>query len=278
MKYNTLLIIFLLSVNLYSYENLGKDSGRREIILHNNGNDSDVAILILGGIHGDERETPNVVNYLKDNLESELTLYFIPELNPTLYDININRRGYLTEQLDSKGFIKSHSKLTDFNKGLYYRVFYGNNNTYKNGIKNYIDPNRDFVNRVLPSTRILIDFISELSIRHKEVVIVSIHGYMSGGRIYPEYKMESKTEYTVDSDVWEMATILGNGSGFKQEKMYSPAIPILDRFKGEFIAYTGTLDSVTAFDMELDGNGNTDNKIKSLNGVKALINYILDKE
>ncbi len=277
MKYYILLLLSILTFNLHSNESLGLDSGGEEIILHKNGKDSDIALLIVGGIHGDERETISVVKYLKDNLEANLAMYFIPSVNPTLFKEDVSRRGYLSEQLDGRGYVKAGSQLTDYNKGLYYRIFYGNNKTYKNGIDHYIDPNRDFLDRKLPSTRILIDFISELSIKHSEVIIISIHGYMSGGRVYPEYTLDSNKDIIVDPKTWEMTVALGHSSGFKPEKMYSPAIPILDRFRGEFIAYTGLTSGVTAMDIELDGEDNKNNHIRSLNGVKALTKFLLEK-
>lgn len=278
MKYYILLLILLLTANLYSYETLGLDSGKKDIFLYNNGKQSDIALLVLGGIHGDERETISVVEYVKNNLKTDLAMYFIPSVNPTLFSENVNRRGYLSEHLDSKGYVKKNSQLTDYNKGLYYRIFYGNNNTYKNGIDHYVDPNRDFIKRQLPSTRILINLLSELSMKYKEVIIISIHGYMSGGRVYPEYRLDSNKDFIVNTEVWKMALILGDSSGFNPEKMYSPAIPILDRFRGEFIAYTGKIDGVTGMDIELDGNDNKNNHIRILNGIKALIKYILEKE
>ncbi|QEN05044.1 hypothetical protein EW093_10095 [Thiospirochaeta perfilievii] len=276
MKIKLLFILLSLSQLLFSQESLGLDSGKRDILLFNNGVDSNRALLIIAGIHGDERETVTVANFLKDTLNGNKTIYFIPSVNPTLYSKEVNRRGYLREQLDSRGYIKDGSDLTKFNKTLYYRIFYGNQNTYINGIDHYVDPNRDFINRVLPTTKVLIDLIDRLLERHSELIILSLHGYMSGGRVYPEYKITRGNNFIVESRPWEIAQLLGKGIGYKPEMMYSPAIPILDRFKGEFIAYTGKIDRVIALDIELDSDSKN-NSQRVLNGINSLLNY-LDKE
>jgi len=276
MKIKLLFILLSLSQLIYSQESLGLDSGKKDIILFNNGVDSNRALLIIAGIHGDERETVTVANFLNDTLNGNQTIYFIPSVNPTLYSKEVNRRGYLREQLDSRGYIKDGSDLTKFNKTLYYRIFYGNQNTYINGIDHYVDPNRDFINRVLPTTKILIDLIDRLLESHSELIILSLHGYMSGGRVYPEYKITRGNNFIVESRPWEIAQLLGKGIGYKPEMMYSPAIPILDRFKGEFIAYTGKIDRVIALDIELDSDSKN-NSQRVLNGINSLLNY-LDKE
>lgn len=277
MKFFLCLCLIITSFNIFSFETLGIDSGGKDIIMYKNDKISDRVLIIIGAIHGDERETHVVVNYLKDNLETELSTYFIPSINPTLYSEDINRRGYLSEQLDDYGYVKQGSDLTLYNKSLYYRIFYGNKNTYNNGIDHYVDPNRDFRNQILPSTRLLTQLFTDLKKSHTEVIIISIHGYMSEGRVYPEYQITEGNGYIINKDAWTMAIILGYKSGFIAERMYTPAVPIMDRFRGELIAYTGDIEGITAIDIEIDSEDKNNNPLRTYNGVKALIRYLLNK-
>lgn len=277
MKKIFLLFIIIIPFFSYSIETLGNDSGGNPINLFENNKKSDTVLLIIGGIHADERDTVKAANYLKSNLKSDLKIYYIPNLNPTLYNIKINKRGYLREHLDSKGYVKPGSPLQDFDKKLYYRIFYGNKNTYLNGKDHYIDPNRDFAEQVLPTTKILINLIEQLKSRHKSIIILSLHGYMAGGRIYPEYKVLNN-KIIVDDYAWEIAAKLEEGSGFIKEKMYSPALKIIERFSGELIAYTGTIDNVIAFDIELDSLNRAKNNKNVLTGVEHLSNYLLTRK
>lgn len=269
MKLFVALLILSTSVNLISMEIIGKDSGQRPIELFKNDKISNTAILFIGGIHGDEVQTVDSVKYLKDNLEIDYAAYYIPSMNPTL--LKVQRRGYLRNQLNSSGHLLPESNPQNFNKELYYRVFYGNNNTYKNGINYYIDPNRDFIEKFLPSTRILIELINNLKTKHDKVIILSFHGYMTGGKIYPDYRINSKKEVKADPYTWSLAKAFENGSSFKAEKIYSPSIPIIERFKGELVAYTGNIQGVFAMDVELNSKTRELNNEKALSGVKAII-------
>lgn len=279
-----LILLILLNTSLYSLDIIGKDSGGRSILLYNNSAVTESALLLIGGIHGDESETVQVVEYIRENLESELSVYYIPSINPTLYSIKEysesghieirGRRGYLREHLNKDGYVISGSSLKDYNKKLFYRIFYGNDKTYNNGIKHYVDPNRDFNKRILPSTRILISLINNLKERHNRLIIISFHGYMSGGRIYPEYSVING-EVKIDEFAWNLAKAFKENSGYIREKIYPPAEPIIERFNGELIRYTGDLPTVTALDIELDSNHKTDNKLKNLMGVRGVINYII---
>lgn len=287
MRYIQFVIFTLIFSQLHSVNVLGLDSGNKSIILYDNNLKSDIALLIIGGIHGDEGETVQVVDHIREQLESPIATYFIPSLNPTLYSIreksskNIieikGRRGYLSEHLDKEGYVIPGSPLTKFNKVLFYRIFYGTEKAYINGIKHYVDPNRDFNDRRLPSTRILIQLINSLQTNHKRIIILSFHGYMSEGRVYPEYSLVNGV-VKVDSEAWELATAFEDGSQYKKERLYSPALPILDRFEGELIRYTGTINNVTALDIEIDSNRHTDNKKSSLSGIEMLINYLLAQD
>lgn len=275
------IFIFLVTLislqNLHCLEVIAVDSGNRPIKLYNNEIKSKTALLVLGGIHPDEDQTIEVINFLKDNIKTELSIYYIPILNPTLYNLDTRKRGYLREHLDEKGFVIPGSNLESFDKELYYRTFYGSEKSYINVIGHYIDPNRDFNEKLLPSTRALIQLIESLQNKHEEVVIISFHGYMSGGRVYPEYKI-IKSETVVDNKTWDMCREIESSSGFIREKIYTPAIPIIDRFSGELIAYTGNIESVTGIDIELNSNNRSENLEHSLNGIKALITYLLDKQ
>lgn len=284
-RYLLLLTAFIISFSISSTELLGLDSGKKGILLHKNSVKSSTAILIIGGIHGDEGETVQVVDYIRKQLEKDkkISLYFIPSINPTLYSITEligdsvkevkGRRGYLLEHLDDEGYVKPGSELTDFEKETFYRIFYGSDNTYKNVIEYYVDPNRDFVNRKLPSTRILLDYIDSIKNDHKSIIILSFHGYMTGGRVYPEY-MLSEGKVIINEAAWEMAQVIGDASGYVEERLYPPAIPIIERFEGELISYTGKIKNLTGLDIELDKDHHTDNKKRSLDGVKALIEYL----
>lgn len=251
------------------------DPGGRPIKLYENSSNSNIAIIIIGGIHGDETETVDVVEYIKDKIQSKIKLYFIPSLNPTL--INANKRGYMREHINKDGTLIPGSKLDNYNKGLYYRIFYGNNKTYKNGIDHYIDPNRDFFQKSLLSTVLLIKQLDKLKTFHEKVILLSFHGYMPGGRVYPEYIINSNKDIKIAPYTWKLAKVFASGSGFQSEKLYSPSIPIIERFQGELIAYTGKIDEIIAFDVELDNSNQHLNKSKSLYGLEALIKE-LDKK
>lgn len=283
MKYTLLVLFTLIFSHLHPVNVLGLDSGNKSIILYDNNIKTDTVLLIIGGIHGDEGETVQVVDYIREELETSISTYFIPSLNPTLYSIREKssegvieirgRRGYLSEHLDKEGYVIPGSPLTKFDKKLFYRIFYGTKKTYTNGIKHYVDPNRDFSEKRLPSTRILLQLIDSLAANHRRVIILSFHGYMSEGRVYPEYTLINGV-VKVDSEAWGLATAFESGSQYKKERLYSPALPILDRFEGELIRYTGSIENVTALDIEIDSNRHTDNKKRSINGVKMLINYL----
>lgn len=278
-------ILLLAKTLIYPTQEIGLDSGLKSIILYSNKSDNDRAVVMIGGIHGDEIETVDIVNYLQNNLESELALYFIPSLNPTLSNIEVEdgkykilegRRGYLAESLDKNGFVIPGKDLSKFNKDLYYRIFYGTNTTFNQGIKHYIDPNRDFHSERLPSTRAFKEFIDELLKSHREVVILSIHAYMSGGRIYPEYKLV-KDRIVIDNRVKELALEFSEASGYLYRDFYEPAIPIKGRFIGELIEYYGSIEEVVAFDIELDKIDRGKNKRRILKGVEALLLYLNKK-
>lgn len=274
-----------LTFNIYSVEVLGVDSGNKSIFLYTNSVKTSTAILIIGGIHGDEGETVQVVDYLRKQCEEEkkISLYFIPSINPTLYAIAEDkdgsvkevkgRRGYISDHLDEKGFIKPGSKLTDFDKKTFYRIFYGSDNTYNNVIGYYLDPNRDFIDRKLPSTRLLISFMNKLEDIHTKVVLLSFHGYMTGGRIYPEYRL-LENNVVINQEAWDIAKLIGKASGYIEEKIYPPSVPIIRRFEGELISYTGNKNKIIGLDIELDKNHHTDNKKSSLDGLQALIKYL----
>ncbi len=275
MKASYIPILLLFSSLVYPQTDLGFDSGYKSIILYENNKETEDAVLILGGIHGDEQGTVEVVNYIKEKLTSNLTIYYIPETNPTLSNTDVLRRGYLADHLNSSGYLLKTSNPKDFNKTLYYRIFYGNNATYSNNIKYYIDPNRDFLDKKLPSTRILIETIENLSNRHKLLIIISFHGYMTGGKVYPEY-IVSNDDIIVKGRIWTLVNTFASASGFTPELIYSPAIAILERFRGELIAYTSTLENVYAMDVELDADNRAENRNRSLKGIEAIIEY-LDK-
>lgn len=287
MRYTLFVIFTLIFSHLHSVNVLGIDSGNKSIIMYDNNLKTESALLIIGGIHGDEGETVQVVDYIREQLDTSISVYYIPSLNPTLYSIREKskegvieirgRRGYLSEHLDKEGYVIQGSPLTKFNKELFYRIFYGTEKAYINGIKHYVDPNRDYIEKRLPSTRILIQLIDSLATSHKRVIILSFHGYMSEGRVYPEYSLINGV-VKVDIEAWELATAFENGSQYKKERLYSPALPILDRFDGELIRYTGTIDNVIAMDIEIDSNRHTDNKKRSLNGIEMLINYLLTRD
>lgn len=285
-RFIILLAVVLIAFSISSAEILGLDSGKKAILLYKNNVQTDTAILIIGGIHGDEGETVQVVDYIRKQLENSknISLYFIPSINPTLYSITESadesitevkgRRGYLSEHLDEEGFVKPGSRLADFDKNIFYRIFYGSENTYKNVIDYYVDPNRDFINKKIPSTRTLLNYMDTLKLKHKKIVLLSFHGYMSGGRVYPEYKVINK-KIVINKYAWELARIIGDASGYIEERLYPPAVPIIERFAGELISYTGSIDDITGLDVELDKSHHTDNKKRSLDGVKALIEYIV---
>ncbi len=100
---------------------------------------------------------------------------------------------------------------------------------------------------------------------------------MWGGRIYPEYTTNNSL-VVVKSDSWKMAKVISETSGYIPEKMYPPAVPIIKRFNGELIAYTGQVENITAFDIELDKNHHIDNKKSTLKGIRSLIEFMLNKE
>lgn len=278
--------IFLIAISINSSEILGLDSGKKAILIYKNNVQTETAILIIGGIHGDEGETVQVVDYIRKSLANNknISLYFIPSLNPTLYAIKESndesvkevkgRRGYLSEHLDNEGFVKPGSRLADFDKKTFYRIFYGNEKTYKNVIEYYVDPNRDFINKKLPSTRALHSYINTLKKNHKNIILLSFHGYMTGGRVYPEYKVTNNS-VAISEYAWKLAKVISKASGYIEERLYPPAIPIIERFEGELISFTGSREDITGLDIELDKSHHTDNKKRSLNGVKALIEFII---
>lgn len=285
MKRVFILILLLKVTLLFSTQEIGLDSGYKSIIIYNNKIKTDIALLIIGGIHGDERETVDVVNYLSESVISSISTYYIPNINPTLsyiatkdnnFTIIEGKRGYLNEHLDDKGFVKKGSNLSLFSKDMYYRIFYGNDNTYKNGIKYYIDPNRDFYNKRLPSTRVLLEHFKILLERHKKVIVLSIHSYMPGGRIYPEYII-SNDKIIIPGFAKKIANAFRNGSGFIYKDFYEPALPIKNRFKGELLSYTGSIENLIAFDIELDKIEYSQNRKKVLLGVHSILD-ILYKE
>lgn len=280
------LFLILQSLFLFPTEEVGIDSGYKSIIMYKNNVTSDTAILIFGGIHGDERETVDIVNYLYDTVESSISTYYIPNINPTLSYITSKdngvtivegRRGYLKSHLDKNGFVKPGSDLSLFSKKMYYRIFYGNNKTYKNGIKHYIDPNRDFSDKVLPSTRNLLNLIDNLSKKHKKLVVFSVHAYMYGGRIYPEYEIDKK-RIIIPLEAKKIAREFEKGSGYIYRDFYEPAIPIKERFIGEFINFTSSLDNVIAMDIELDKIKYTQNRKKVLLGLYSVLNYFYEEQ
>lgn len=278
MRYLLTLLLFLSSIYLYSQNHndvdtgregyIGLDSGREKILIYENGIEGETALVIIGGIHGDERETVDVVNYLKDNLNLTIPGYFIPAINPTLYFSN--RRGYLQKHLDEEGFVIKGSDLSQYNKSRYYRVFYGNSTTYKNNIETFIDPNRDFNRQQLPSTRAFLSFIENLKNEHKEIILISIHAYMKKGRIYPEYTLSGR-DVKVNEKAMELTQLIQMGSGYISEKLYAPSIPIIERFTGEMIAYTGRDEVVTGIDIELDTLDKKYNRERCLKGLEYLV-------
>lgn len=280
------LVLILHFPLLFPTQEVGIDSGYKSIIMYNNDIKTDTAILIFGGIHGDERETVEVVNYLSDTVVSNISAYYIPNLNPTLSYITSRedgvtivegRRGYLKSHLNSDGFVIPGSDLAQFNKKMYYRIFYGNDKTYKNGINHYIDPNRDFVNLLLPSSRALINLIEKLSKEHKKIIVLSVHSYMSGGRIYPEYKLQND-KLLISKEAKKFAKAFEKGSGYIYSDFYEPAIPIKERFKGEFINYTGSLNNVIALDIELDKIEYTKNRKKILFGIHSILDLLYKEQ
>ncbi|MGL1892372.1 MAG: hypothetical protein OCD02_12155 [Spirochaetaceae bacterium] len=286
MKYfiATLFIISSLSIN--ALDVLGEDSGHNPIFIYNNGQLTDDVLLIIGGIHGDESYTSQVVDHIRLNSNYPITTYFIPSINPTIYAIKEKikgvevikgRRGYLKEHLDSEGYVIKKSPLENFDKKLFYRIFYGNDKTYKNGINRYVDPNRDFLEMYLPSTRLLVELIDRLKAEHKNVTILSFHGYMDKGRVYPEYRVE-KGEILINNRAWEMAKAFAKTSSYIPETMYTPAKAIIERFEGELISYTGKIEGVTALDIELDSNNHIDNYKNSLVGVNSLVDFLLNEQ
>lgn len=258
---------------LYPEGHIGFDSGREKILIYQNGFEGDTALVITGGIHGDESETVDVVNFLKDNLKLNIPAYFIPSLNPTLY--LSNRRGYLKKHLDDEGFVIPKSDLTQYNKARYYMVFYGNSTTYKNNIEDFIDPNRDFIKQQLPSTRVFISFMERLKERHKNIISISIHAYMKKGRIYPEYNIVGK-DVKADEIAMKLTQIIQRGSGYISEKLYAPSIPIIERFIGELIAYTGRDEHITGIDIELDSLDKQYNRERCLQGLENLVKELDD--
>lgn len=276
MKLYSVILIILIQASLFSQNSIGTDSGHKDINYFFNQKTGDTALLIIGGIHGDEKESIAVAHFIKDNLTSKLPLYIIPELNPTLSSIEVSRRGYFTEHLDSRGYVKDGSDLTEYSKSLYYRIFYNNKSAYNNGIIHYTDPNRDFIKRVLPSTRNLIGFMDELGNKYKEVIVISLHCYMEGGRIYPEYSIDESSNYTIYTNVWKMVTVISEASGFKAEEIYAPALTILERFEGELIAYTGRIENLYGMDIELDLD-NKSNSDQTIKGMEALITHLSKK-
>lgn len=282
MKIVLLLISLLQFSLLFSTEEIGLDSGYKSIIIYNNNIESDIALLIIGGIHGDERETVDVVNYLSESIVSNISTYYIPNINPTLSYIATkdnsitiieSRRGYLNEHLNSEGFVKEGSDLSLFSKDMYYRIFYGNENTYKNGIRHYIDPNRDFYNKRLPSTRVILNLFEKLTKKHSKLVILSIHSYMPGGRVYPEYIL-SENKITIPEFGKKIAKAFEKNSGFIYKSFYEPALPIKNRFKGELLSYTGRINNITALDIELDKVEYSQNRKNVLMGVHSILDLL----
>ncbi len=272
-------LILIIVINLQVFSDpifIGVDSGRKEIMHYSNGVETSTALVLIGGIHPDETQTIQVVEALMETLVSPLSTYYIPNLNPTLYSLKEKRRGYLREHLNIEGFVIPGSNLEAFNKDLYYRAFYGTETSYKNTISNYIDPNRDFKEKYLPSTRALIKLLEGLSNKHSKIVILSFHGYMSGGRAYPEYQL-NRSGVVINPVAWELCKVFTSKSGYIPEQIYAPAIPIIERFAGELIAYTGRSEDIIGIDIELNSNKREENIPRSLLGVDAVIEYLFNK-
>lgn len=276
MKVILSIIAIFSCVNLFSIDTIGRDSNGEPIVLFQNEVDSDIAILLIGGIHGDEKDTVEVVNYLRKEMKSSFKTFFIPSINPTLY--KYNRRGYLRENLTSLGEIKLSNKIGDFNKQQYYEVFYGNKDIYNNQIYRFIDPNRDFQEKLLPSTRALVKFMNSLSATYKELIVLSFHGYMDGGKVYPEYTLVEDKKIKISSRAWGIAEAFEKGSSYQAEQVYGPSVQIIERFKGELLSYTGKFSNIISFDIELNINQREMNNAKSLAGIISIEEFLIQNK
>lgn len=268
-----LLLLLNIIITPYAQENIGQDSGKREITLYKNSSKGNTALLIIGGMHGDEQEGVTVVEYVLKHWKADIPTYFIPALNPSLY--SENRRGYLTKNLDSKGYIISDQDISQYNKSQYYRVFYGSGSVYSNNIAEYVDPNRDFITQNLPSTKVLVSLLGTLKSQHKKVIIISIHTYMKKGRVYPEYHL-TEDGVSINEEAWSLTKAIQRGSGYISEQLYAPSITIIDRFQGELIAYTGRDDQLLGIDIELDSLDREFNSERTLRGLEELAKELED--
>jgi len=254
-----------------SYYDLGLDSEKKPMYARVYGSGTETAVFFIGGIHGNEFSGIWSIHLMEQYIEQNQQL--IPSssriffLNP-VHDLRQIERAAEEKELKNDRYRKI----------------------------NGTDPNRDFIDKVLPETRNIIGFTEFLCKNYGTVIIISAHGAndekqdrnAGEGVVFPKYiltpsgkqKAEenrgnyknglslSKNDYYNPQKSVDLANMFGTFTKYKYIPLWESKI-----YEGEYMEYISRLEKdIILIEFEAPMSF-SHNKIEEVFG-KAYIDFI----